>query len=131
MKQFLSIKIHGINSLLLIVFTLLLIYSPLSSSIDLWFSDSAYFSTPKNVIGRLLLYTADFSFFLCLLCVATLWIPKLNNWLVVLSMVVYILLLVNLVYPNFNMFFSSFYLPLIIVLCILWLVIRNYYQSGN
>lgn len=129
MKQFLTTKIHGINSLVLILFTLLLIYSPLSSSVDLWFSDYAYFRIPKELSGKILFYLAEFGFILCLFCIATLWISKLNNWIVVAAMVLYMLIIVNLVYPNFNVFFSSFYLPLIIILCILWLVIKDYLKN--
>lgn len=123
MKQFLTTKFHGINVLVLSLFTLLLIYSPLSSSVDFWFSDHAYFTVPKDLSGKFLYYLAEFGFFLCLFCIATLWISRLNNWIVVAAMIIYMLIIVNLVYPNFNEFFSSFYLPLIVTLCILCLII--------
>ena len=123
MKQFLTTKFHGINVLVLSLFTLLLIYSPLSSSVDFWFSDHAYFPVLKNLSEEFLYYLTDFGFFLCLFCIATLWISRLNNWIVVAAMIIYMLIIANLVYPNFKYFFSLFYLPLIVTLCILCLVI--------
>lgn len=129
MKQFLTTKFHGINVLVLILFTLLLIYSPLSSSVDFWFSDHAYFPVLKNLSEEFLYYLTDFGFFLCLFCIATLWISRLNNWIVVAAMIIYMLIIANLVYPNFNVFFSSFYLPLIVTLCILCLVIWDSLRS--
>lgn len=63
MKQFLTTKFHGINVLVLSLFTLLLIYSPLSSSVDFWFSDHAYFTIQKDLSGKFLYYLAEFGFF--------------------------------------------------------------------
>lgn len=131
MKQFLTTKFHGINVLVLILFTLLLIYSPLVTSVSLWFSDYAYFSIPEDLSGKFLYYLAEFGFFLCLFCIATLWIPRLNNWIVVAAMIIYMLIIANLAYPNFNVFFSSFYLPLIVTLCILCLVIWDSLRNSG
>ena len=91
--------INGFNILSLIVISLGLLGSCLALSADIWFSNMGYYTGPDTWYGHPQWLLQNVTFFLVIVCVATLWIKKSNAVIIILATIVALLLIFNLTLP--------------------------------
>lgn len=91
--------INGFNILSLIVISLGLLGSCFFISADIWFSNMGYYTGPDTWYGHPQWLLQNVTFFIVIVCVATLWIKKSNAVVIIIAMIIAMLLVLNLSLP--------------------------------
>ncbi|AQW20450.1 hypothetical protein PL11_000030 [Lentilactobacillus curieae] len=91
--------INGFNILSLIVISLGLLGSCFFISADIWFSNMGYYTGPDTWYGHPQWLLQNVTFFIVIVCVATLWIKKSNAVVIIIAMIIAMLLVFNLSLP--------------------------------